>query len=111
MNSSKRFEIFSRLKAANPNPTTELVYRTPFELLVAVVLSAQATDKSVNIATKILFQKANTRRNRIRTILIDLSGLMQVAKQMELFEKDTKQDRISSAMDILRRKYNMESPQ
>ena len=60
MNSSKRFEIFSRLKAANPNPTTELVYKTPFELLIAVVLSAQATDRSVNIATKILFQKANT---------------------------------------------------
>ena len=60
MNSSKRFEIFSRLKAANPKPTTELVYSTPFELLVAVVLSAQATDQSVNIATKKLFQKANT---------------------------------------------------
>ena len=46
MNSSKRYEIFSRLKTANPQPTTELVYSTPFELLVAVVLSAQATDKS-----------------------------------------------------------------
>ena len=60
MNSSKRFEIFSRLRAENPEPTTELVYSTPFELLVAVVLSAQATDKSVNIATKLLFQEANT---------------------------------------------------
>ncbi|MBC8345846.1 MAG: hypothetical protein ISR82_06575 [Candidatus Marinimicrobia bacterium] len=52
-----------------------------------------------------LFQKANTRRNRIRSILLDLSDFVQVAKQMELFEKDTEQDRISSAMDILRKKY------
>jgi endonuclease-3 len=55
MNPKKRHEIFSRLRQANPNPTTELEYRTPFELLVAVVLSAQATDKSVNIATRKLF--------------------------------------------------------
>jgi endonuclease-3 len=60
MNSSKRHEIFSRLKIANPHPTTELVYNTPFELLVAVILSAQATDRSVNLATRILFLKANT---------------------------------------------------
>jgi endonuclease-3 len=55
MNPKKRHEIFSRLRQANPNPTTELEYRTPFELLVAVVLSAQATDKSVNLATRKLF--------------------------------------------------------
>ena len=55
MNSQKRRAIFERLRAANPAPTTELVYRTPFELLVAVVLSAQATDKSVNLATAGLF--------------------------------------------------------
>jgi len=55
MNPGKRREIFRRLQAANPNPTTELVYRTPYELLVAVVLSAQATDKSVNLATRGLF--------------------------------------------------------
>ncbi len=60
MNSFKRHEIFSRLKIANPHPTTELVYNTPFELLVAVILSAQATDRSVNLATRILFLKANT---------------------------------------------------
>ena len=60
MNAAKRREIFTRLRAANPNPTTELVYRTPFELLVAVVLSAQATDKSVNLATAKLFPVANT---------------------------------------------------
>jgi endonuclease-3 len=55
MNPKKRLEIFSRLRKANPSPTTELEYRTPFELLVAVVLSAQATDKSVNLATRALF--------------------------------------------------------
>ena len=55
MNPKKRREIFERLRAANPTPTTELEYGTPFELLVAVVLSAQATDKSVNLATRSLF--------------------------------------------------------
>ena len=60
MNPQKRREIYRRLQAANPNPTTELVYRTPFELLVAVVLSAQATDKSVNHATAVLFKDFNT---------------------------------------------------
>ena len=51
MNLDKRRAIYARLRAANPHPTTELIYRTPFELLVSVVLSAQATDKSVNAAT------------------------------------------------------------
>jgi endonuclease-3 len=60
MNPEKRREIFERFRAANPHPKTELVYRTPFELLVAVVLSAQATDKSVNLATEKLFPVANT---------------------------------------------------
>jgi endonuclease-3 len=60
MNPAKRHEIFSRLRAANPHPTTELEYATPFELLVAVVLSAQATDKGVNLATRKLFPVANT---------------------------------------------------
>ena len=60
MNPQKRREIFRRFAAANPNPTTELEYATPYELLVAVVLSAQATDKSVNAATKKLFADANT---------------------------------------------------
>ena len=55
MNPQKRRELFRRLQAANPQPTTELEYGTPFELLVAVVLSAQATDKSVNLATRKLF--------------------------------------------------------
>lgn len=60
MNAAKRHQIFERLRAANPSPTTELQYRTPFELLVAVILSAQATDKSVNQATARLFAVANT---------------------------------------------------
>jgi endonuclease-3 len=60
MNPTKRREIFLRLQAANPHPTTELVYSTPFELLVAVMLSAQATDISVNAATRHLFPVANT---------------------------------------------------
>jgi len=60
MNAEKRAEIFRRLQVINPNPTTELEYRTPFELLVAVLLSAQATDVSVNAATRKLFPKANT---------------------------------------------------
>ena len=60
MNNDKRRAIFARLQAANPAPTTELKYRTPFELLVSVVLSAQATDVSVNKATAKLFPVANT---------------------------------------------------
>jgi len=60
MNPAKRREIFLRLQAANPHPTTELEYATPFELLVAVMLSAQATDVSVNAATRHLFPIANT---------------------------------------------------
>ena len=60
MNPATRRKIFERLRSANPKPTTELVYRTPYELLVSVVLSAQATDKSVNAVTPKLFQIANT---------------------------------------------------
>ena len=60
MNKEKRFEIFARLREQNPNPETELNFSTPFELLVAVTLSAQATDVSVNKATDKLFPVANT---------------------------------------------------
>jgi len=60
MNAAKREAIFERLRAANPNPTTELEYRNAFELLIAVILSAQATDRGVNIATRKLFAKDNT---------------------------------------------------
>ncbi len=60
MNADKRREIFERLRAANPHPTTELEYTTPFELLIAVILSAQATDVGVNKATRKLYPVANT---------------------------------------------------
>lgn len=60
MNPAKRQEIFTRLRQANPNPTTELEYTTPFELLIAVLLSAQATDVGVNKATRKLYPVANT---------------------------------------------------
>jgi endonuclease-3 len=60
LNREKRTQIFNRLRDATPHPTTELNYSTPFELLIAVILSAQATDKGVNKATKPLFQIANT---------------------------------------------------
>jgi len=62
MNDDKRRKIFERFRAANPKPTTELEYQTPFELLVAVILSAQATDKSVNAVTPKLFPVARTPR-------------------------------------------------
>jgi endonuclease-3 len=79
MNPARRAELFRRLRAANPEPKSELAYGSPFELLVAVVLSAQATDKSVNLATPKLFEAAPTPRamlalgearvsERIRTI-------------------------------------------
>jgi endonuclease-3 len=60
VNPAKRLEIFRRLKQANPAPRTELVFSSPFELLVAVILSAQATDKGVNKATARLYRTANT---------------------------------------------------
>src|ERR1700736_6102335 len=60
MNDAKRREIFARLRKANPSPRTELHYTSPFELLIAVILSAQATDKGVNKATPALFRAAKT---------------------------------------------------
>ncbi len=82
MNQQKRHEIFSRLRAHNPEPTTELTYSTPFELLVAVTLSAQATDKGVNKATAKLFPVANTPQ-----AILDLGeeGLKAYIKTIGLF--------------------------
>lgn len=60
MNAAQRAELFQRLSQVNPEPRTELVYHSPFELLISVILSAQATDKSVNKATAPLFAVANT---------------------------------------------------
>jgi endonuclease-3 len=82
MNKAKRTEIFSRLRAANPDPTTELVYRTPFELLIAVILSAQATDKSVNLATGKLFATANT---PAAIISLGTQGLLPYIRSIGLF--------------------------
>ncbi len=82
MNKQKRTEFFARLRAANPSPTTELHYKTPFELLVAVILSAQATDKGVNRATEGLFKAANTPQ-----AMLDLGevGLRDYIKSIGLF--------------------------
>jgi len=75
--------MFERLRALNPHPTTELEYSTPFELLVAVILSAQATDKSVNIATRKLFPVANTPR----TILdLGVEGLSNYVRSIGLYQ-------------------------
>ena len=87
MNRAKRTEIFERLKAANPAPTTELTYSSTFELLIAVILSAQATDKGVNKATARLFPVANTPQ-----AILDLGedGLKQHIKTIGLFNSKAK---------------------
>lgn len=82
MNQQKRTAIFDRLAAANPEPTTELVYSTPFELLIAVVLSAQATDKSVNKATAGLFAIADTPQ---KILALSVDGLKQHIKTIGLY--------------------------
>ena len=69
MNQAKRIEILTRLREQNPHPTTELEYNSPFELLIAVILSAQATDKGVNKATAKLFPVANTPTSYFRSRL------------------------------------------
>jgi endonuclease-3 len=87
MKPESRQQMFERLRARNPHPTTELEYRTPFELLVAVILSAQATDKGVNIATRKLFPVANTPT----TILaLGESGLTEFVKTIGLYKGKTK---------------------
>ncbi|MEJ2423255.1 MAG: endonuclease III [Candidatus Thiodiazotropha sp.] len=87
MNKEKRQAIFERLQAANPHPTTELNYTTPFELLVAVTLSAQATDKGVNKATEKLFAVANTPQ-----AILDLGvgGLKTYIKTIGLYNNKAK---------------------
>jgi endonuclease-3 len=85
MNPQKRKAIFERLRAANLNPTTELAYRTPFELLVAVVLSAQATDKSVNLATARFFPATPE-----KIVQIGEQKLMEHIKTIGLFRNKAK---------------------
>jgi len=87
MNAQKRPEFFTRLRAANPQPTTELEYRTPFELLVAVLLSAQATDRSVNLATRKLFAVAHT-PDAILALGVD--GLSEYIRTIGLYRSKAK---------------------
>ena len=105
MNPDKRRKIFERLRAANPNPTTELVYHTPFELLVAVVLSAQATDKSVNHATATLFQKYNTPHAIAQ---LGVSELEKYIKTIGLFR--TKAKNVVALSKLLIEKHGGEVP-
>lgn len=87
MNAAKRHEIFRRLREANPAPRTELAYTTPFELLIAVVLSAQATDKSVNLATAKLFRVANTPE---QVLALGEAGLESYIKTIGLYRTKAK---------------------
>ena len=82
MNKQKRIEIFTRLRDANPHPTTELNYSGPFELLIAVILSAQATDVGVNKATDKLFPVANTPE---AVLALGVDGLREYIKTIGLF--------------------------
>ena len=106
MNPAKRREIFTRFRAANPHPTTELEYSTPFELLVAVVLSAQATDVSVNAATRHLFPVANTPRK-----ILDLgeARLREYVQRIGLYQ--TKSKHIIQMCRLLLEKYDGQVPQ
>ena len=87
MNAAKRREIFARLHAANPTPTTELEYATPFQLLIAVLLSAQATDKSVNIATRKFFPQYGTPET---LLALGEEGLADYIKTIGLFHTKAK---------------------
>ena len=87
MNPAKRREIFMRLRQANPEPRTELIYSSPFELLVAVILSAQATDKGVNKATAQLFRAANTPASILK---LGLAGLSSFIKSIGLYNAKAK---------------------
>ena len=105
MNKAKREEIFERLRAANPRPTTELVYGSPFELLIAVILSAQATDKSVNLATEKLFAAANTPQAILE---LGESGLLPYVQRIGLFRNKAKN--IIATCKLLTDKHHGEVP-
>lgn len=106
MNQQKRIEILTRLREQNPHPTTELVYSSPFELLIAVILSAQATDVGVNKATAKLFPIANTPQ-----AIYDLGveGLKEYIKTIGLFNSKA-ENIIKTCRDLLD-KHNGEVPQ
>ena len=105
MNPQKRQAIFAQLRAANPTPATELEYRTPFELLVAVVLSAQATDRSVNLATRRLFQVADTPE---RIAALGEAGLIPYLQSIGLFR--TKAKNVARLAQILIDEHGGEVP-
>ena len=106
MNKTKREQIFTRLREANPAPTTELDYRSPFELLIAVILSAQATDVSVNKATGPLFAEANTPQ-AIKDL--GLRKLKSFVKSIGLY--NTKAQNILKTCDILLKEHDGRVPE
>ncbi|MFM2408946.1 MAG: hypothetical protein RL358_1688 [Pseudomonadota bacterium] len=106
MNKAKRHEIFTRLRAQNPHPKTELEYASPFELLIAVMLSAQATDISVNLATRQLFPVANTPQT-----LLDLGEekLREFIQRIGLYK--TKAKHVIQTCALLLQHHQGEVPQ
>jgi len=105
MNAARRKEIFQRLKAANPAPATELHYASPFQLLVAVMLSAQATDKSVNLATDGLFPAAPTPEAMLS---LGEDGLKVYIRRIGLYQ--TKAKNVIATCQILLDKHGGEVP-
>jgi endonuclease-3 len=105
MSPERRTEMFQRLRAANPNPRTELVYGSPFELLVSVVLSAQATDKSVNRATEGLFRVASTPESLLR---LGRRGLERHIKSIGLYR--TKAKNLIAACKLLIGQHGSQVP-
>ena len=105
MNKDKRIEIFSRLRDENPNPTTELNYSSSFELLIAVILSAQATDVGVNKATDKLYPVANTPE---AIYALGVEGLKEYIKTIGLF--NSKAENVIKTCKILIDKHNSEVP-
>lgn len=105
MNKQKRSEIFSRLREADPEPTTELEYSNEFELLVAVALSAQSTDKGVNKATRKLFPVANTPE---QILALGEDGLKQYIKTIGLY--NSKAHNIIKTCKILVEQYDSQVP-
>ena len=106
MNKNKRSEIFQKLKAQNPEPTTELNYSSPFELLIAVVLSAQATDVGVNKATKKLYPVANTPE---AIYGLGLDGLKTYIRTIGLY--NTKAKNIIKTCKLLIEEYESQVPE
>jgi len=105
MKPAVRVELYERLKAANPKPTTELKYQTPYELLVSVALSAQATDKSVNLATAKLFPAANT---PAALLALGENELKEYIKTIGLY--NTKAKNLIAAAKILLERHGGEVP-